>query len=63
MIPLPENKAHLAQIQSDELTSPSQSRSQESSSDEENISAFLGKIDASIASTVKEVNKVQGSSA
>lgn len=62
LIPVPDNKAHLAQVQPCELTSPSQSRSQESSSDEENISEFLGKIDASIANTVKEVKKVQGNS-
>lgn len=62
LIPVPENKIHLAQAQSSELTSPSQSRSQDTSSDEENISEFLGKIDASIANTVKEVKKVQGNS-
>lgn len=35
---------------------------QEDDSEDENLSRFLGKIDASIASTKEEVRKVQGNS-
>lgn len=49
-------------MQSPETPSTSRSRSQDNTSDEENISDFLGKIDAAIASTKEEVKKVQGNS-
>lgn len=41
---------------------PATATKQEDDSEDENLSRFLGKIDASIASTKEEVRKVQGNS-
>lgn len=63
LIPVPESKSHLVSpVQSPETPSTSSNRSQEAESDDENISNFLGKIDAAIASTKEGVKKVQGNS-
>lgn len=44
------------------VKSPPPTSKQEDDSEDENLSRFLGKIDASIASTKEEVRKVQGNS-
>lgn len=63
LIPVPENnKALCSTEQTSNSARHSQSTSHDGESDEESISDFLVKIDASIANTKQEVNKAQGNS-
>lgn len=59
LIPVPDSKAATPVSPPPDVVKP---QKQDDDSEDENLSRFLGKIDASIASTKEEVRKVQGNS-
>lgn len=62
LIPVPDSKAVTPVSPPSDATRSPPPKPNEDDSEDENLSRFLGKIDASIASTKKEVRKVQGNS-
>lgn len=62
LIPVPDSKTATPVSPPPDVAKSPPATKQEDDSEDENLSRFLGKIDASIASTKEEVRKVQGNS-